>query len=223
MRELIGSVFLSLDGVMQAPGGPTEDPTGGFAQGGWLAPVSDEQVGAAVGTLFARPFDLLLGRRTYDIFAAFWPYVGQEGDDGGIGTALNAATKYVLTRGDGELPWAASHRLRGLDEVAALKATDGPDLLIQGSSTLYPALLAAGLLDRLTCMIFPVVLGHGKRMFGEGTPPLTMRPLSHEVTAGGVVIATYQPAGPAATVAIAPPSTSEREAARQRAMREGGW
>lgn len=223
MRRIIGAAFLSLDGVMQAPGGPTEDPTGGFAHGGWLAPVADEEMGAAIGALFDRPFDLLLGRRTYDIFAAFWPYQDGHSQDAEIARAFNACGKYVLTRGEAPLPWANSHRLPGLDEVATLKDTDGPDLLIQGSSTIYPALLAAGLLDEVTCMTFPVLLGHGKRLFGADTPALAMQPVRQQVTRGGTVIATYAPAGPAQTAAIAPPSSSDREADRQRAMAEGRW
>lgn len=221
MRKITGSVFLSLDGVMQAPGGPSEDPTGGFAHGGWLPPFFDEGVGAAMGELFAQPYDLLLGRRTYDIFAAYWPYV--TGEDVGLGEAFNATGKYVLTRGQQELPWQNSHRLATIADVAALKQTDGPDLLIQGSGTIYPALLAAGLLDSLTLLTFPVMLGRGKRLFGDDTPARTLRLKEHQVTGSGVVIAAYQPAGEVGTGSAGPPSTSEREQARQRAMREGSW
>ena len=221
MRRINGSVFLSLDGVMQAPGGPTEDPTGGFAFGGWLAPLFDAGVEPALGEVFAAPYDLLLGRRTYDIFAAYWPYV--TGDEAGLGEAFTRAGKYVLTRGHTPLPWANSHRLGGIEDLAALKATDGPDLLIQGSSTMYPALLAAGLLDRLTCMIFPVVLGRGKRLFGDATPATALQPVTQSVTAGGVMIATYAPAGQPQTQAITAPSTSELEAERQRRMADGSW
>lgn len=221
MRRIIGSSFVSLDGVVQAPGGPTEDPTGGFRFGGWLSPLFDEEAGQAIGKLFDRPYDLLLGRRTYDIFAAFWPY--QTGEEAAMGEAFTAAGKYVLTRGQQALPWANSHRLAGTDDLAALKATDGPDLVIQGSSTIYPALLAAGLLDELQLMIFPVVLGQGKKLFGEGTPPVALRPLQQRVTAGGAVIARYAPAGQVTTAAISAPSTSDREQARQEAMRAGRW
>lgn len=221
MRNIIGSAFVSLDGVMQAPGGPTEDPTGGFAHGGWLAPHFDDEAGQAIGDFFARPYDLLLGRRTYDIFAAFWPY--QTGNEAPMGEAFTAAGKYVLTRGDQPLPWANSHRLTSIDDLAKLKQTDGPDLLIQGSSTIYPALLAAGLLDRLTLMIFPVLLGTGKRLFGEGTPPAVLRTVDRKMTAAGTVIATFQPDGPVTTSAIAPPCTSDREGERQRRMADGSW
>ena len=147
MRRIVGGVFQSLDGVVQAPGNPTEDPTGGFAHGGWMPAVFDETVGRAVGDFFSGSYDLLLGRRTYDIFAAYWPYASGEG--AAMGEAFNAAAKYVLTRGEQPLAWENSHRLRGIDEVAALKQGDGPKLLIQGSSTIYAALLGAGLLDQL--------------------------------------------------------------------------
>lgn len=152
-RRLIASAFVSLDGVIQAPGGPTEDPTGGFGYGGWIAPLWDEETDAALGELFAQPYDLLLGRRTYDIFAAFWPY--QTGDGAAMGEAFTAAAKYVVTGGHSPLPWANSHRLSNIAGVAAVKQTPGPDLLIQGSGTLYPALLEAGLIDRLTLLTFP--------------------------------------------------------------------
>src|SRR5689334_2232954 len=111
-------MFVSLDGVIQAPGGPTEDPTGGFVHGGWMAAAADEQVGAAIGRFFSRPYDLLLGRRTYDIFAAYWPYV--EGEGRGMAEAFTAANKYVLTQREPSFAWANSHRLRGMDDVAML-------------------------------------------------------------------------------------------------------
>lgn len=221
MRKIIGGVFQSLDGVMQAPGGPPEDPTGGFDLGGWLVSFFDETAGQTMGGFFSQPFDLLLGRRTYDIFAAHWPHV--EGEEAAMGEAFTRAGKYVLTRGDTPLGWENSHRLADMDAVAALKATDGPDLLVQGSSTLYPALLRAGLLDRLTTLTFPVVLGRGKRLFGEGTPPGAMRLADHKVSGTGIVIATYEPAGevPIGTFELPEPSPAER--ARQDRMARGEW
>lgn len=221
MRRIVANVFVSLDGVMQAPGGPSEDPTGGFAQGGWVMPHFDEDGGAAIGKFFAGRYDLLLGRRTYDIFAAYWPYA--DGENADMGEAFTAAAKYVLTRGDQPLPWANSHRLGDIDAVAALKATDGPDLIIQGSSTLYPALLAAGLLDRLQLMIFPIVLGQGKRAFGDGTSPTGLKLVEHQVTPSGVVIAAYEPAGAVETGWAGPRIDSAAEQDRQRAMAEGRW
>lgn len=223
MRNIIGGVFLTLDGVMQGPGGVTEDFSGGFDQGGWVFKLWDEAVGEAIGRLFAREYDLLLGRRTYDIFAAYWPYV--EGEGAAMGEAFTRANKYVLTRRDQPLEWANSHRLQSIDDVAALKQDDGPELIIQGSSTIYPGLLAAGLIDRLVLMTFPVTLGKGKRLFGDGTPATMLRMVDHKVTAKGTVIATYEPGGalPAFPHFGPQPSTSSREAERQRRMANGSW
>lgn len=222
MRKLTGGVFLSLDGIMQAPGGPTEDYTGGFVEGGWLFRFGDEGIFETVGSLFAGDYDLLLGRRTYDIFASYWPYV--EGPEAEMGQAFTRAGKHVLTRGDQPLDWENSHRLKGVDDVAALKRSNGPDLIIQGSSTIYPELLAAGLIDRLVLMIFPVTLGKGKRLFGDGTPARALRMTDHKITAKGTVIATYEPDGGIPSDAAFPePSTSAREQARQARMQEGNW
>jgi dihydrofolate reductase len=240
MRKIRGSAFVSLDGVMQAPGGPTEDPTGGFAHGGWLPQFFDEDVGEAIDAFFGKDYDLLLGRRTYDIFAAYWPYVGGEAtgigeifdrtgkDDGeasaiAMGEAFTRAKKYVLTRGTPHLGWSNSHRVGSVEELRAVKEGEGPDLLIQGSSTIYPGLMAAGLLDRLTMMIFPVVLGGGKRLLGEGMPAESMRLIDHKLTRSGAVIATYEPAGKVEHGWAGPQSTSEREQARQAAMADGSW
>jgi dihydrofolate reductase len=240
MVKIRGSVFVSLDGVMQAPGGPSEDPTGGFAHGGWLPQFFDEDVGAAIDAFFGTDYDLLLGRRTYDIFAAYWPYVGgaatgigevfdlagkADGEAAAIamGKAFTDATKYVLTRGSPDLGWSNSVAVRSLDELAKLRAGEGKDLLIQGSSTLYPQLLAAGLLDRLTVMTFPAVIGSGKRLFGDGAPARALRLVEHKVTGTGAVIATYEPAGEITHGWAGPQSTSPRETARQAAMAEGRW
>ncbi|MDB5715384.1 MAG: Riboflavin biosynthesis protein RibD [Sphingomonadales bacterium] len=220
MRKIIGGLFVTLDGVIQAPGGPTEDPTGGFAHGGWMFPVSDDQVGAAIGDFFSQPYDLLLGRRTYDIFAAYWPYA--DGEGAAMGTAFTEANKYVLTKGEQPLPWANSHRMRTVEDVAALKREEGPDLLIQGSSMIYPALLTAGLLDRLVLYTFPIVLGSGKRLFGQGTPPATLRLVDHQVTTGGTVITTYEPAGPVETGSFGQIGNA-RENERQAKMKDGTW
>ena len=216
MRKIRGSTFVSLDGVMQAPGGPTEDPTGGFAHGGWLPQFFDEQVGQAIDAFFGKDYDLLLGRRTYDIFAAYWPYVGmpeneeratgigeifdKTGKDDGEAAAIQMGEDF--TRADKYVLIARQSRPRLVQQPLARAAStscarsrqgDGPDLLIQGSSTLYPALLEAGLIDRLTVMTFPVVLGHGKRLFGDGTPAEALKLVDHKVTPSGAVIATYEP------------------------------
>lgn len=223
MRNIIGAAFISLDGVIQGPGGPNEDITGRFDEGGWVFKVWDDGVNDVLGELFSGPYDLLLGRRTYDIFAAYWPYV--EGPEAGMGQAFTAAGKYVVTRGEQPLDWANSHRLASIADVAAVKATDGPDLIIQGSSTLYPALLSAGLIDRLTLMTFPVTLGRGKRLFGQDTPANLLHMVDHKVTAKGTVIATYRPGGtlPPYPAEAPAPSTSARECERQRRMHDGIW
>lgn len=219
MRKLVGGVFQSLDGVMQAPGGPSEDWTGGFTLGGWSATFWDEMMGQAMGGMFGGPFDLLLGRKTWEIFAAHWPYVGA---DDPMGALFDGVTKFVVTRGDDPLEWRNSRRVASIEEVAAVKASDGPDLLIQGGSTLYPALFAAGLVDRLFVMTFPVVLGAGKRLFGPGTPPFALRLVEHRVSTTGVTIATYEPAGavPIGDFQLSEPS--EREKARQERMKREG-
>jgi dihydrofolate reductase len=217
MRRIVGSVFLSLDGVMQAPGGPTEDWTGGFDHGGWLFGYDDPAIGDVVGGLFSSPYALLLGRKTYDIFAAYWPYVG--GEQAEFAESLNRADKHVLTHQTAPLEWENSHRLADVDAIATLKETEGPDLLIQGSSTLYPLLLRAGLLDRLTTLTFPIVLGQGKRLFREGTPSGTFALAEHQVSAMGTVIATYEPAGEVRVGSFAPTVSSAREEARQERMK----
>lgn len=223
MRKITAAAFLSLDGVMQAPGGPTEDPQGGFEQGGWMFKIWDPGIEPTLGSLFSGEYDLLLGRRTYDVFAAYWPYA--EGDNKAMSEAFDRANKYVLTRGNQELPWQNSHRLRGIEEVAGIKAAPGADIIIQGSSTLYLALLAAGLIDTLITMTFPVLLGHGKRLFGEGTPVDKLTMSSHTVTAAGTVVATYVPGGilPPYPQEGPIPGTSDREKDRQRRIAAGTW
>lgn len=221
MRKIIGAASVSLDGVVQAPGGTTEDPTGGFMYGGWLPSVSDEASAKTVHDLFNRSFDLLLGRRTYDIFAAFWPYA--EGNGKPMGEMFDRVRKYVVTRGEKPLTWQNSERVPSIEAVARLKDGEGPDLIIQGSSTLYPQLLAAGLVDRLMLMTFPLVLGDGKRLFGEGTSSGAMRMIDHVVSAGGTIIASYEPAGPVKLGSFVSPEPSEAEISRRRAMAGGTW
>jgi len=221
MRKIIGAAFVSLDGVMQGPGGPSEDTTGGFKYSGWLPPVGDDAIDNKIGELFGRPFDLLLGRRTYEIFAAYWPYANDQMAD--IRDPFNACTKYVVTHRDQPLEWENSERVSEIEALRAIKQGDGPDIVIQGSGTLYPQLLQAGLLDELILMISPIVLGQGKRLFGDGTPPRTLKMTGHHVSDGGSVIVTYQPAGPVeiGTYVTEPPS--EREKVRQIEMADGSW
>jgi dihydrofolate reductase len=219
-RQVIGAAFMSLDGVIQAPGAPEEDRSGGFPYGGWWQPQFDDTLDEALTSLFARPFDLLLGRRTYDIFSAYWPFMPADGD---IASVFNRVNKYVLTRADKPMEWRNSQRLADLDELAALKSGEGPDLLIQGSSTLYPQLLAGGLLDRLHLMIGPVVLGSGKRLFDGGEAATAMRLVSQTVSPKGVITAIYDPAGPVRTGSFSDGRASQPELARRRLVEQGVW
>lgn len=218
-RRIIGGAFVSLDGVIQAPGGPEEDPTGGFALGGWLTTLFDEGIGNQVDTLFREPMALLLGRKTYDIFAAHWPYA-PEGN--GIGDLFRRIDKYVLTGSDAPLEWQGSHRLADMHALAALKQGDGPDLIIQGSSTLYPQLLSHGLLDRLVMMTAPVVLGGGKRLFGDGCPPGRFKLIEQRVTLNGHLLSTYEPAGAVEPGSFAFQEPSGAELARREKMKREG-
>jgi len=219
-RRIIGAAFVSLDGVMQAPGAAEEDRSGGFDLGGWLAPVGDEALGGQIDNLFSGEFDLLLGRRTYEIFAAYWPFMPL---DNPISAAFAKVHKYVVASSALSLDWAGSERLADIDAVARVRAGDGPDLIIQGSSTLYPQLLARGLIDRLVLMTAPVVLGTGKRLFGDRTPPVTLRLVEQRSGAKGMRIATYEPAGPVESAAAGPELVSEPELARRARVAEGTW
>jgi dihydrofolate reductase len=195
MRKIVGAAHLSLDGVMQGPGGPQEDTSNGFDLGGWSMRYSAEESGAAildlVGTL-AEPNDLLLGRTTYDIFASYWPYVPA---DNRIGPVFTKANKYVVTTGAAPFAWSNSHLLRSVDEIKRMKAEHGADVVIWGSSTLYPQLLDADLIDRLVLLTYPIALGKGKKLFGSTTHPVTMKLVKSEVSSMGVIIATYDRAG----------------------------
>ncbi|MGO4735618.1 dihydrofolate reductase family protein [Bosea sp. 2KB_26] len=213
MRNVVAATFLSLDGVMQAPGGPEEDTAGGFSHGGWTFHYWDEPMGEVMEKAFAEEFDLLLGRRTYDIFAAHWPHAG----DDPVATKFNACTKYVATSTPKTLNWQNSVALCGeiAAEVAALKRQDGPKLLLQGSSELIQLLLAKDLIDEFNLMIFPVVLGAGKRLFGEGTMPRAFTLVDSRVSSTGVIMATYRRAGAVTTGSFAPETPSEDEIARR--------
>lgn len=225
MRKLIVGAFVSLDGVMQAPGGPQEDPTGGFQYGGWVAPLADEDpvFGEEIGSLFGQPYDLLLGRRTYEIFAAHWPYA-EGGPDDGIAKQFNRITKYVATRsGDVDTSWSKTVVLRdGVGEVAKLKQEDGPALVTQGSTELVHALLAAGLVDEIRVFTFPVLLGKGKRLFAEDAKPTALELTHSRVSPTGLVAATYARAGKVKTgdYAVDPPSAAET--ARRERLKRGG-
>ena len=191
MRKLIAAVMISLDGVIQAPGGPGEDRSGGFALGGWAWPYASD--GEAMDGLFTRPFALVLGRHTYDIFAGYWPQVASDAPHGAIADAFNAATKHVATHRPDTLAWAHSHALDGdvVDALRALKRTDGPDLVIQGSSVLLHQLLARYVVDELRLLVYPVLLGRGKRLFDDATQASAFRLDASRATPSGVLVNRY--------------------------------
>jgi dihydrofolate reductase len=187
------STFLTLDGVMQAPGGPGEDDSDGFAHGGWSVNYWDRQMGDVMGAAMSVPFDLVLGRRTYDIFAAHWP---RATDDAGA-KPLNDATKYVASRSRPTLEWSNSVLIEGdaAEGIAALKNQDGPELQVHGSGNLIQTLLRHNLVDQYRLWVFPLVIGSGKRLFAEGTTPSGLTLVDSVVSTTGVLIATYAPAG----------------------------
>ncbi len=222
-RRIVGTVFQTLDGVIQAPGGPSEDPTGGFEFGGWQFGFPDEEAGEAISASLAPPYALLLGRRTYDIFASYWPYQGSDDGNGRVARDFNEAEKFVLTHSDAPLEWANSRRVASFDELAEIRKGDGPHLQMWGSSTLYPGLLERGLLDRLTVLTYPLVLGTGKCLFGEGTPASTLRLESGKMTARGTVVATFVPEHGVALGASPPVERNASEERRQRRIAEGTW
>ncbi|GAA3762323.1 dihydrofolate reductase family protein [Plantactinospora mayteni] len=193
MRKLVVSTFLTLDGVMQAPGGPSEDEENGFAHGGWMVNYWDDQVAAAMDDLMGKPFDLVLGRKTYDIFASYWPHASEEEGAG----PLNRAVKYVASRGRPTLSWDKSVLIEGdvAEGVAALKQQDGPELQVHGSADLIQTLLRHNLVDEFRLLVFPVVLGSGKRLFADGTLPAGMKLVQSTVSSNGAVIGKYEPAG----------------------------
>ena len=195
MRKIIANAKISLDGVMQGPSGPQEDTSDGFDLGGWSTKFSDAKSAAAIMSLVGtldKPYDLLLGRKTYDIFAGYWPYVPA---DNPIGPVFTKANKYVLTRGSAKLDWANSHRMGNIDDLRKVKAGEGPDIVLWGSSTLYPPLFEANLIDRFLLLTCPIVLGKGKRLFGSISQPVTMKLVGSHISSTGVIIATYEHKG----------------------------
>jgi dihydrofolate reductase len=194
MRKLIAITQVTVDGVMQSPGGREEDPENGFIHGGWAMPFFDDALGKVViDETIAGEFDMLLGRRTYNIFASYWPHQG----DNPIAKAFSRATKYVVTRSLDRLDWKNSQRIGGdvVDEVRRLKASEGPELHIWGSSKLLQTLIASGLVDEYRLWVFPLVLGEGKRLFENGVPPGSFSLVETRSTTKGVLVNTYRPAG----------------------------
>ena len=201
MRKLIVSTFVTLDGVMQAPGGPEEDDSGGFTHGGWSVNYWDDMMGQVMGEAMSSPFDLLLGRTTYDIFAAYWPHASEEPG----AKPLNDATKYVASRSHRALEWGPSVLIEGdaAEGIAALKKEDGPELQVHGSGNLIQTLIRHGLVDEYRLWVFPVVIGSGKRLFADGTIPAGLTLADSKVSTTGVVIGTYEPAGELVTGSFA--------------------
>jgi dihydrofolate reductase len=194
MREIIAITQVTLDGVMQAPGGPEEDASNGFAHGGWAMPFATDAGRQAIGEIIAGEFDMILGRRTYQIFAGYWPKHG----DNPIGEAFNKAAKYVATRSLNRLDWTNAQRIEGdvVDGLRRLKASDGPALHIWGSSQLLQTLIAAELVDEHRIWVFPLVLGTGKRLFETGAPPRRLSLTETRSTPTGVLLTTYRSADP---------------------------
>lgn len=195
MRKIRIIEHISLDGVIQAPSGPNEDP--GYPYGGWAAPYSDPAGGEAIVAAHGEAFDLLLGRRTYDIFSAFWPKAPKSP----MADGLNAATKYVATHRPESLEWGPAEGLGPdiVEGIRRVKAKGGPHLIVWGSSTLTPVLLEHGLADEMLLLVFPVLLGTGKRLFSDGTPPRELALVSTKAVPSGVIISTYRPSGPLRT------------------------
>jgi dihydrofolate reductase len=201
MRKLIVSTFLTLDGVMQAPGGPEEDESGGFAYGGWSVHYWDEQMRQVMTDAMSAPFDLVLGRRTYDIFAAYWPHAPEEAGS----KPLNDATKYVVSRSRPTLEWEKSVLIEGdaADGIAELKKGEGLELQVHGSGNLIQTLMRHNLVDQYRLWVFPLVIGSGKRLFSDGSIPSALKLVDSKVSITGVVIGTYEPAGQIVTGSFA--------------------
>ncbi len=222
MRKLIVSSFASLDGIMQAPGGPEEDPTGGFTLGGWTFNYWDEVMGHSASGLDGKGRELVLGRKTYEIFEAHWPY--QSADDPTAQT-LNAARKHVASHTLKTLHWNNSTLLHGdvVSAIIALKAQPGPDLQIIGSGNLIQTLQAASLIDEYNVWTFPVVLGRGKRLFSETAKPSALRLVRSQVSTTGVVMSTYVPSGDIQPGSFPSADPSEKELARRKKMANEMW
>ena len=197
MRKLIVSEHISLDGIIQGPGGPDEDPSGDFSLGGWTVPYADKEIGQTVQDQISQPFELLLGRRTYDIWAAYWPHVPANSPGRGIADLFNSVPKHVATHHPDTLDWQNSHALNGhpCAEIRALKGKDGGNLLTWGSGDLVRQLLAAGLVDELHLLIYPVVLARGKRLFDDNAQASAFTLADSTKATSGVLITRYVRSG----------------------------
>ena len=222
MRKLIVLSFIALDNVMQAPGGPEEDPTGGFEHEGWVAGYSDDFLLNVMIKQTSKPFDLLLGRKTYEIFAAHWPYVNADQDP--FAAKLNNAKKYVASKTMTKLDWTNSELIKGdvPEGIKRIKEQDGPEIQVHGSSNLVQTLLKHDLVDELWLKIFPVTLGPGKRLFAEGTIPAGFKLLESGISPSGVIVANYERSGDVKMGSFGLETPSEAELARRKRLKESG-
>ena len=223
MRKVIVGAMVSMDGVMQAPGGPTEDPTKGFKFGGWEMPYFDQEFGEELDRVFKEKFDLLLGRKTYEIFAAYWPYHDENAPHSGIAKLFKDIKKYAVSRsGAVDTSCQGSVLLRDIADVKRLKQEDGPNLVTQGSTELVHALLANDLVDAMSMFTVPVVLGGGKKLFADGSAPHSFKLTSSRVSSTGILIGHYERDGDIRIGDTGLDSPSELEIARRKRMtREG--
>ncbi len=218
MRKLVVNSFITLDGVMQAPGGPEEDTSGGFRYGGWSVNYWDNVMGQIMGDFMSRPFELLLGRRTYEIFAAHWPYSKEEP----AAKILNSAKKYVVSKNLSKVEWNNSVLVNGdiIQEIKKLKTQDGPDIQVHGSSNLIQTLLKNNLADEIQVWIFPVTVGRGKRLFGDGTIPAGFKLLESRISETGVIISSYKPVGEIKTGSFALENPGKAELQRRKKQKK---
>lgn len=205
MRKLIVAEHISLDGVIQAPGGPEEDTSGDFRLGGWVVPYSDEASGQFLEDVLAQPFELLLGRNTYDIFASYWPNQPADSENYALAELFNRVPKHVATHHHGSLDWHNSHALgsSSADAVRSLLQQDGDNLLTWGSADLVRQLLAAGLVDELRLLVYPVILGHGKRLFADNAEPSAFTLVQSTQSPAGVLLSHYERSGAVETGSFA--------------------
>ena len=222
MRKLIVLSFITLDGVMQAPGGPEEDPTGGFKHEGWVAGYSDDFLLKVMIKQTSKPFDLLLGRKTYEIFAAYWPYVNAHKNP--FAAKLNNAKKYVASKTLTKLDWSNSELIDGdvTKGIKRIKEQDGPEIQVHGSGNLIQTLLKHDLVDKLWLKIFPVTLGVGKRLFAEGAIPAGFKLLESGISSSGVIIASYERADEVKTGSLGLETPSEAELVSRKRLKEEG-
>ena len=220
MRKLIVLSFISLDGVMQAPGGPEEDPTGGFKHEGWVFGYFDDFFLKVMVKQMSKPFDLLLGRITYEIFAAHWPYANTS--ENPFAARINNAKKYVASKTLTKLDWNNSELIKGdvWNEIKKIKEQDGPEIQVHGSGNLIQMLLKHDLVDELWLKVFPITLGVGKRLFAEGTIPAGFKLLESEISPSGVIIASYERVGEVKTGSFGLETPSEAELARRKRLKE---